>query len=430
MKVIYVREPTEEEIEKTSKWSATTEKVLQAVKSKGSISPTELQQATSYQPNTIYAQISILRRMGLVEDARSSCIMNVDKQVVCTEFTREPEVEWTEKFVNRVVLGDSTVTLKEIPPNTIDLIITSPPYFQQREYGNLENEIGNENTVEEYIKNVMKVFSRCVEIIKPTGSIVFNIGDAYDDGNLLLIPWRFATEAQKIQGVKLINAVTWVKKNPTPRQYRKRLVSSTEPFFHFVKSYEYHHNIDQFLEENKREVRKTKQEGNTGQGYYDLIERSNLTQEQKEKARNDLAETIEQVRQGKITSFRMKIRGIHAPAFGGQSGGRQIQLEKQGYTIIKIHGNMIKRDVIEAAVETIKGRIHPAIYPEFIIKQFIKLTTRPNYIVLDPFMGSGTTCVAAKKLGRRYIGIDINPEYCKFVEERLKAIPIKIDTFL
>jgi DNA modification methylase/DNA-binding transcriptional ArsR family regulator len=71
MKVVYVREPTEEELEKTLKWSATTEKVLQAIKSKGSISPAELQQATGYQLNTIYAQLSILRRMGLIEDDHS-----------------------------------------------------------------------------------------------------------------------------------------------------------------------------------------------------------------------------------------------------------------------------------------------------------------------------------------------------------------------
>ncbi|MHA1832449.1 MAG: DNA methyltransferase, partial [Candidatus Baldrarchaeia archaeon] len=58
----------------------------------------------------------------------------------------------------------------------------------------------------------------------------------------------------------------------------------------------------------------------------------------------------------------------------------------------------------------------------FIVQKLIKLLTRPGDIVLDPFIGSGTTAVAAKKLGRRYIGIDINPEYCKIAEERIKAL--------
>jgi len=339
-------------------------------------------------------------------------------------------MDWTERFINRILLGDSATLLKEIPPDQIDLIITSPPYFRQREYGNFPNEIGNEETVEQYVQNVMKVFNECIRIIKPTGSVVFNIGDAYDNGNLLLVPFRFAIEAQKNKDAKLINAVTWVKKNPTPRQYKKRLVSSTEPFFHFVKSDDYYYDLNRFLEENNRKIKASKRENNVGQGYFRLIEESNLTVEQKEKARKDLTETIERVKQGEIESFRMKIRGIHAPAFGGQSGGRQIQLEKQGYTIIEIHGNVIKRDVIESAVETIKGRIHPAIYPKFIIKQFIKLTTKPNDIVLDPFVGSGTTCVTSKKLGRRYIGIDVNPDYCLYAEKRLKELPVKMDVFL
>jgi len=336
---------------------------------------------------------------------------------------------WTEKFINKIIQGDSATVLKQIPPNKIDLVITSPPYFRQREYGNFPNEIGNEPSVEQYVRKVMSVFNECVRIIKPEGSVIFNIGDAYDDSNLLLVPYRFAIEAKKNKEVKLINTVTWVKKNPTPRQYKRRLVSSTEPFFHFVKSDAYFYDTSKWLEENNKRVREKRANTKIGQGYFKLIEKSNLTKEQKEKAKKELTETIGEVKEGKIAGLRMKIRGIHAPAFGGQQGGRQIQLEKKGYTIIKIHGNAIKRDAIETAVETIKGRIHPAIYPEFIIKQFIKLTTKRDAIVLDPFNGSGTTCIAAKKLGRKYIGIDINPNYCKHAKERLKAIPSKIYTF-
>jgi len=338
-------------------------------------------------------------------------------------------MDWTGKIINQIIQGDSVTVLKQIPTDQVDLVITSPPYFRQREYGNFENEIGNEDSIGQYVENVMKVFNECVRITKSTGSIVFNIGDAYDNGNLLLVPYRFAIETQKNKEVKLNNVVTWIKKNPTPRQYKRRLVSSTEPFFHFVKSDNYYYDINKFLEEKSERIRKKETNYNVGQGYFKLIEKSDLTKNQKNKAEEDLVKTIEEVKEGKIAAFRMKIRGIHAPAFGGQQGGRQIQLQRQGYTIIKIHGNTIKRDVIESAVETIKGRIHPAIYPEFIIKQFIKLTTRQNDIVLDPFVGSGTTCVAAKKLGRRYIGIDINPNYCEYAGKRLNAIPFKVDAF-
>ena len=80
----------------------------------------------------------------------------------------------------------------------------------------------------------------------------------------------------------------------------------------------------------------------------------------------------------------------------------------------------MKKDLIESPVETLKGTKHPAIFPEFIIGELIKLLCPKDGIVLDPFIGSGTTAIAAKKLGRKYIGIDINPEYIKYAKERIK----------
>lgn len=327
---------------------------------------------------------------------------------------------WEEKFLNRIVCGDSLFLLKEIPDNSINLVITSPPYFQQRDYDGLG--IGNEKKVEEYINNLLKIFNECVRIIKNDGSIVFNIGDKYENGSLLMVPYRFALEAFQKNPIKLVNTITWVKLNPTPRQFKRRLVNSTEPFFHFVKSDNYLYNIDSFMN-HKNLIRSKSNGGNKiGKGYFELIEKSSLSDKEKEQAKKELFGVIEEVKAGKIESFRMKIRGIHSEPFGGQKGGRKIQLEKKGFTIIKILGNTIKKDVIECPVETIKGIKHPAIYPEFIIQELIKLLTRKGDTVLDPFVGSGTTAVAAKKLDRNYIGIDINPKYCKYAEERLKQV--------
>ena len=134
--------------------------------------------------------------------------------------------------------------------------------------------------------------------------------------------------------------------------------------------------------------------------------------------------TIDEAKSGKIESFRMKIRGMHSLPFGGQQGGRKTQILNKGFTIIKIHGNSIKRDLIESPVETIKGIQHPAVYPEYIIKELIKLLTPKNGIVLDPFMGSGTTAIASKKLGRDYVGFEINKKYCDYANERLKKMDI------
>ena len=185
-------------------------------------------------------------------------------------------------FRNKIVCGDSIELLQKIPNDSIDLIITSPPYFQQRYYGGFDNEIGGEKDVQDYIDNLLKIFGECVRIIKDSGNIVFNIGDKYDESNLLLVPFRFAIETTKKYPVKLVNEITWVKLNPTPRQFRKRLVSSTEPFFHFVKSNDYHFNLEEYL--NFPKLARLKKNGNgngIGKKYFELIDKSELTKEEK-----------------------------------------------------------------------------------------------------------------------------------------------------
>ena len=327
-----------------------------------------------------------------------------------------------DEFKNKIVCGDNLKLIKDIPSDSINLIITSPPYFKQRDYGSHDKEIGNEETADEYVKNLLKVFHECVRVITGDGSIVFNIGDKYEKSSLLLVPYRFAIEILKKEPVKLVNDITWVKRNPTPRQFRRRLVSSTEPFFHFVKRDDYYYNLDEFMSVDKIKNKRNNNGNNIGKKYFELVENSDLTNEQKERAVNELDEVIQEVRRGEIHSFRMKIRGIHTLPFGGQEGGRKTQILKKGFTIIKIHGRSIKRDVIESAVETIKGSKHPAIYPGYIIQELLRLLTKRGDIVLDPFIGSGTTALACKKLGRNYVGFDINPEYIEYAKQRINSL--------
>ncbi len=324
-------------------------------------------------------------------------------------------------YVDRIICGDAAEVLKNIPDNSIDLVITSPPYYNQRDYGGIG--IGNEKTVEEYIDNLMVIFEQCVRAVKSTGSIVFNIGDKYKNGSLLLVPYRFAIEAIKRTKVKLINEVTWVKLNPVPKQDKRKLIPSTEPFFIFVKSNEYFFNKEAFLNHIDFVRSKRSRNGNNvGKKYFELIEKSSLSQEQKNLAKLELEKVIREVKEGKIQGFRMKIKGVHAMPYGGQEGGRKIHIERDGFTIIRIHGKSIKKDVIESPVETIKGNIHPAVYPEYVIQELLKLLTKEGDIVLDPFMGSGTTGVVAKKMGRHFIGIEINPEYCEYAKERIAKV--------
>ncbi|MGQ0793990.1 MAG: DNA methyltransferase [Deltaproteobacteria bacterium] len=240
---------------------------------------------------------------------------------------------------------------------------------------------------------------------------------------------RFAVAATEQCGVTLVNSVTWVKSNPTPRQFNRRLVSGTEPFFHFVKSQSYKYFLDDFYKPIKEEkpIQNYNRTGeNVGKKYFSLIELSELTPTQRETAKKALEQVIEEVKSGGIQGFRMKIRGIHSEPFGGQDGGRKIQLERNGFTIIRIHGNPLKKDVITAPVESLKNCPHPAIYPMKIVDEFINLLTQKGDIVLDPFVGSGTTAVSAFQSERAYIGFDISEEYCLYAQKRLANVKCQL----
>ena len=335
------------------------------------------------------------------------------------------------KYINKIVNGDSLKILKKLPDKSIDFVITSPPYFQQRNYGNGINEIGNEKTEKEYFKNLLDIFHECVRVVKNTGTIVFNLGDKYINGGLQLMPYKFAINILEKGNVFLVNNIIWNKLNPTPRQDKRKLVQATEPFFVFAKTKYYKFKMNDYLKHldilNKKQNRAT---NGIGKKYYELIDDSELTKTEKEKAKKELTNAIHSVLSGKISSFRMKIRGIHKLAYGGQAGGRNNQINNNGFTIIKITGNKLKKDIIESPVENTKDINHTAVYPLYIIQELIKLLTDKGDIVLDPFNGSGTTCVAAKILHRNYIGIEINPEYVRLAEKRLLKTEIQQELFV
>jgi site-specific DNA-methyltransferase (adenine-specific) len=323
---------------------------------------------------------------------------------------------------NKIILGDNLSVLKQIENDTFDLIITSPPYFQQRNYGNGDLGIGNETTQSEYLKNILTVFWECVRVLKKTGVIVFNLGDKYIDGGLSLIPYKFAIQAIQNQNIFLINQITWSKLNPTPRQDKRKLIQATEPFFIFAKSKDYYFNLDNYLQhlDSFNKSVKSKPSDKLGKKYLELIKNSDLSEEQKNNAIKALNQAILAVHNGEIEGFRMKIHGIHKLAYGGQDGGRNNQIKNNGFTIIRILGNTMKKDIIESPVEITKNNHHPAVYPMYIIQELIKLLTQQGDFVLDPFCGSGTTCIAARNLNRNYLGIEINPDYVNLANNRME----------
>ncbi len=322
--------------------------------------------------------------------------------------------------LDQIICGDCFDLIRVLPDQSVHLIVTSPPYFQQRDYG---AGMGGEKDIAEYIENLLRLFQECLRVTASDGNIVFNLGDKYLESSLMLVPYRFAIAATEKFPVKLVNAITWVKRNPTPRQFQRRLVSSAEPFFHFVKSNDYFYNINAFQQADADDLTANRPTAKLGQRYYELISQSEMTDAQKQMARSALAQVVREVQCGEIAGFRMKIRGIHSEPFGGQEGGRKIQLDKNGFTVIRILGNRIKRDVIETPVESVKGCKHPAIYPVQIVEELLNLLTLPGDVVLDPFLGSGSSAVACKRLDRRFIGYELNPDYCADARKRVAETP-------
>ena len=320
-------------------------------------------------------------------------------------------------LIDKIYCGDSRILINDIPSESVDLVICSPAYFNQREYSS-KLEMGQEDTIEEYITSLVDFFKSCVRIVKNNGSIIFNLGDKYINENLLLVPYKFAIEATKQCNVNLINNITWAKSNPTPRQYTKRMVQATEPFFHFTKKgFVYKYYRERLATPTKKRV--PNPNSKVGQSYYDLIKKSTLTSEQKEIAYKELKKAIDKVKSGDIASIRMKITGMHAPAFGGQEGGRASQMRNKGYTIIEVPGNSLVKDWLTTPVESIRGIGHLAVYPQSIIEKFIMLVTDEGDLVCDPFMGSGTTACAAKKLNRHYLGFELSKDYVEISKKRL-----------
>jgi site-specific DNA-methyltransferase (adenine-specific) len=239
---------------------------------------------------------------------------------------------------------------------------------------------------------------------------------------LALLPYKFAIKTIESKEVFLINQITWSKLNPTPRQEKRKLIQATEPFFVFVRSKNYYFDLENYLKcpgVLSKSV-KPKHSLKLGKKYFDIIDNSKLTGLEKQNAKEALEEAIAAVHRNEIVGFRMKVRGIHKEAYGGVKGGRNDQIRKNGFTIVKILGNTIKKDLIESPVEMTRENGHPAVYPMYIVQELIKLLSKEEDLILDPFCGSGTTCLAAKRLNRKYLGIEINSEYVKLSEERIK----------
>lgn len=286
------------------------------------------------------------------------------------------------ELINQIVNGNSLLTLQRMPPDFVDCIVTSPPYFGQRDYG-MQGQIGNEENPIDYINNLISIFSECKRVLKDSGSLWLNLGDKYDKKNLLGMPWRVALALQD-DGWILRNDIIWHKPNAMPHSTKNRLTTDHEYIFFFTKKdSNYFYDQDAIREEHVTFSEDSKMKG--GRNHF-----------------------------GKNGGTPEK----------GKNGGSSNLHDGRWDQAFHPNGRN-KRTVWNVPLSKFRGA-HFAVFPEKLIEPCILAGSPKGGIVMDPFFGSGTTGYVANKLSRNFVGLEINPEYVEIARNRLSTIQIDL----
>lgn len=280
---------------------------------------------------------------------------------------------------NRIICGDSREILRSFPDSSVDMIICSPPYFRQRDYGP-RTQIGSESKPEEYVAELLTVFESCQRIIKPTGTLWLNLGDKYWQGRLLGMPWRVALALQDRQDWILRSDIIWHKSNAMPSSVSTRPTTDHEYVFLFSKDSDYYYDADAI-----REPHVTFTENSKMRGGRRHLGKRNGTPEQ-----------------------------------GKNQGNSNLHTARWDQAFHPLGRN--RRTVWTLPLSKFPDA-HFAVFPEKLVELCILAGCPANGIVLDPFIGSGTTAVVAKRLGRSFVGVDLSEEYCEMARKRVRSEP-------
>jgi site-specific DNA-methyltransferase (adenine-specific) len=280
------------------------------------------------------------------------------------------------RYVDQVICGDAVEVARRLPAGIARSIVTSPPYFRQRDYG-YRDQIGSEATPTQYVTRLIETFSALREILTPDGTLWLNLGDVVQKGELLGLPWQVALALKK-DGWRLISDVIWHKPNAMPSSTTRRPTVDHEYLFLFAKTLRYHYDADAVREPHKTFSADSRMRG----------------------GRAHLRPGGRTPEGGKFSGQQGLHSGSWAKAF--HPNGRN------------------RRTVWSVPLSKFRGA-HFAVFPERLIDPCISATTVRGDIVLDPFIGSGTTAVVAKKLGRHFIGIDVVEQFCQMAERRVDA---------
>ena len=359
-----------------------------------------------------------------------------------------------------ILEGDCLEKLKELPDCIVDCCITSPPYFGLRDYG-VKGQIGLEETPEEYIKRLVDVFREVKRVLKADGTLWLNIGDSYAGGagrwggldivsdkqmtnhgshteigltkrwnhenikqkDLIGIPWMLAF-ALRDDGWYLRQDIIWAKPNPMPESVRDRCTKSHEYIFLLSKSPKYYFDAEAISEpvaESTHE--RLLQDIDNQSGSYTPSKRNgNMKAVLPRFGGNKYGDSDD-------PKYRTKSGNEYNPyknlEYNGQANHSMHLRRAEGMHDIQ-YARRNKRDVWIVSTQAVK-EAHFATFPEKLIDPCILAGCKVGGVVLDPFFGSGTTGRVAERLNRRYIGIELNPEYIDISARRTSNIQMTLE---
>jgi DNA modification methylase len=330
----------------------------------------------------------------------------------------------------RILKGDCRHVLKELADESVNCVVTSPPYFGLRDYG-VDGQIGLEQTPDAFVAEMVAVFSEVRRVLRPDGTCWLNLGDSYagagysnhantggaqrEDGgkqkhmtssglknkDLIGIPWRVAFALQA-DGWYLRQDIIWSKPNPMPESVQDRCTKAHEYIFLLSKSDRYHYDAAAIAEPLA----------------YGSIDRLSQDIEGQENSDRVPSKT-----NGKMKAVYKKPYTNVSTKDYASSGAQDASATKARIVDKILSGELVtrnKRSVWEITTQPFKGA-HFATFPPALIEPCILAGCPKGGTVLDPFGGAGTTGLVADRLGRNAILIELNPEYAAMAERRIKG---------
>lgn len=316
---------------------------------------------------------------------------------------------------NTVLIGDAVTRLHELAADSVDTVITSPPYFALRDYG-VDRQLGQENNVDDWVENLRAVCRELHRVLAPHGSLWLNLGDSYSrherfgapPKSLLLGPERLA-RALIADGWLLRNKVVWAKKNPLPSPSKDRLTTAHEVVYFLTKRPNYFFDLDA-IREPLTSVRKPTRGTRTPQAALGVLAGGRdglVAMARKGMSGHPLGKNPSDVWRIGSSSFR----GAHFATFPPELVRRPL-LATCPPTVCTACGLPWRRST------------RPVDFQDGVPqdRRFVpcrcQAPTRPG-LVLDPFFGTGTVALVAEQRGRDWLGIELNDSYLALAADRL-----------